>query len=301
MNLDDLFCTGAEKNFLLSQTIGRNKNLIPGEIIKTIIEGTQENIDYLKHLDLNIQFGGGETADIGDLVRTIHVDSTMCTRLPKSEIIDNSKIKENLVVIGFSSSNKSTYESTYNSGIGSNGLTSARHDILDKSLRLFTESYDPLTNKELIYSGTKLLQDNISGLSLNIGQLLLSPTRTYSPILKKIFKELKSEIKGIIHCTGGGQTKVKKFIKEVEVIKDNLFTTPPIFNLIMKESSSTLQEMYKVFNMGHRLEIYVEEKWAKTIIDISNSFDVEAKIIGRTIKSKTSKVTIISEREKLTF
>lgn len=296
MNLDDLLCVGAHSNFLISSTIGRNKNLIPGEVIKSVIDGTQEFIEQMNSHGLNIHFGGGETADVGDLVRTIIVDSTMCVRMKRKDIIDNKNIKPGLVIVGLSSFGQSSYESEYNGGMGSNGLTSARHDVLEKSLSSkFPESFDPLTPDNLIYSGSKSLLDNYQGLPINVGKLILSPTRTYAPIIKLILNQYKNQIKGMIHCSGGAQTKVLNFIDNVNVIKDNLFELPPLFQLIQEESATSWREMYQVFNMGHRLEIYVEEKLAKDIIDISKSFNVDAKIIGRCEYSPNSKVTLNSK------
>jgi len=293
MNLDDLLCAGADKNFLISSTIGRNKNLIPGEVISAVISGTQEFIDQMNEYGLDIHFGGGETADVGDLVRTIIVDSTMAVRMPRSEVIDNSRIRPGLVVVGMSSFGQANYETTYNGGMGSNGLTSARHDVLEKSLATrFPESFDPLTPHDLVYSGSKSLTDAVDGTSLDVGRLILSPTRTYAPIVKEIFKSLRNQIFGMIHCSGGAQTKVLKFVNDIHVVKNNLFPTPPLFSMIQQESGTSWKEMYQVFNMGHRLEVYVEEKIAQELISIAQSFGVEAQIIGYCEGSEGSKVTV---------
>ena len=295
MNLDDLLCAGAEKNFLISSTIGRNKNLIPGEVISAVISGTQDFIDRMNDFGLDIHFGGGETADVGDLVRTIIVDSTMAVRMRRSEVIDNSRIRPGLVVVGLSSFGQANYETEYNGGMGSNGLTSARHDVLENKLAaLFPESYDPLTPQALVYSGTKALTDEVAGTTMDVGKLILSPTRTYAPVVKEFFKNMRSHIFGMIHCSGGAQTKVMKFVNNVHVVKNNLFETPPLFRMIQQESNTSWSEMYKVFNMGHRLEVYVEEAVAQEMIAISKSFGIDAQIIGTCEPCNGSKVTVSS-------
>ena len=298
MNIDDLICVGATENIMLSSTIGRNKNKIPGDVISAIINGTKELVDDLKKNDINIHMTGGETADVGDLVRTIIVDSTVVARLKKEEVIDNSKICDGNVIVGLASFGKSTYESEYNSGMGSNGLTSARHDVFHKMLaEKYPESYDPSISEELVYSGTKKLTEKLAHNNSDVGKLVLSPTRTYAPVIKKIIKEIGNKnINGIIHCSGGAQTKVLHFIDDnLHVIKDNLFEIPYLFKLIQQESNTSWQEMYKVFNCGHRMELFVEPEFADKIIRISNSFNIDAKIIGKVIHSDTKKLTIKSE------
>ena len=298
MNIDDLICVGATENIMLSSTIGRNKNKIPGDVISAIINGTKELVDDLKKNDINIHMTGGETADVGDLVRTIIVDSTVVARLKKEEVIDNSKICDGNVIVGLASFGKSTYESEYNSGMGSNGLTSARHDVFHKMLaEKYPESYDPSISEELVYSGTKKLTEKLTHNNSDVGKLVLSPTRTYAPVIKKIIKEIGNKnINGIIHCSGGAQTKILHFIDDnLHVIKDNLFDIPYLFKLIQQESNTSWQEMYKVFNCGHRMELFVEPEFADKIIRISNSFNIDAKIIGKVINSDTKKLTIKSE------
>jgi len=297
MNLDDVACVGAVDNILLSSTIGRNKNKIPGEVISKIISGTDEILSYYRDLGINIQSGGGETADVGDLVRTIIVDSCLTVRIKKDQIIDNSNIKPGNVIIGLSSTGLSSYDIEYNSGIGSNGLTSARHDVLSKYLKdLYPESFDQEVPNELTYCGSKKLTDKFEGFELDVGKMLLSPTRSYAPLLKMIFDNVgRNKINGIIHCTGGGQTKVLHFIDNLHVIKDNLFKIPPIFKLIQNESGTDSKEMYKVFNMGHRMEIYTDSDTASEIIKISESVGIDAKIIGKVVKSDYKKLTIQSE------
>ena len=297
MNLDDVACIGAIDNIVLSSTIGRNKNKIPGQVISKIISGTNEILSYYRDLGINIHSGGGETADVGDLVRTIIVDSCLTVRIKKDQIIDNANIKPGNVIIGLSSTGLSSYDKEYNSGIGSNGLTSARHDVLSKYLKnLYPESFDPEVPNDLIYCGSKKLTDTLDGLDLDIGRMLLSPTRSYAPLLKMIFDNVgRNKINGIIHCTGGGQTKVLHFIDNLHVIKDNLFEIPPIFKLIQNESSTDSKEMYKVFNMGHRMEIYTDSVNASEIIKISESVGIDAKIIGKVVKSDYKKLTIQSE------
>lgn len=294
MNIDDLLCVGATDNIMYSSTIGRNKKLISGDVISSIINGTEDLIKEFREYGVNIYSTGGETADVGDLVKTIIVDSTVITRLKKSEVIDNANICGGNVIVGLASFGKSIYEKKYNSGMGSNGLTSARHDVFDSYIgKKYPETYDNNISKNLIYSGSKKLLDKLEDLPLDIGNLVLSPTRTYSPVVKKIFSEIgRSKINGMVHCTGGGQTKILHFIDKLHVIKDNLFPTPPLFKLIQSESKSEWKEMYKVFNMGHRLEIYTNENSAHEIIDIANSFDIEAQIIGKVEKASQKKLTI---------
>ena len=295
MNLDDVACVGAIDNIVLSSTIGRNKNKIPGEVISKIISGTNEILSYYRSHGINIYSGGGETADVGDLVRTIIVDSCLTVRIKKDDIIDNSNIKPGNVIIGLSSTGTSIYDLEYNSGIGSNGLTSARHDVLSSYIKsLYPESYDNEVPDELTYCGTKKLTDKIE--QTDIGKMLLSPTRSYAPLLKKIFDQVgRDKINGIIHCTGGGQTKVLHFIDDLHIIKNNLFEIPPIFELIMSESKTDPKEMYKVFNMGHRMEVYVDEKYASNIIGIAKNDGIDAKIIGEVSKSDKKKLSIQSE------
>ncbi len=297
MNLDDVACVGATDNIVISSTIGRNKNKIPGEVISNIISGTDEILNYYKDLGINIHSGGGETADVGDLVRTIIVDSCMTVRIKKSQIIDNSNIKAGNVIVGLSSSGISSYDKDYNSGIGSNGLTSARHDVLSQYIKeKYPESFDNELPNELAYCGSKNLTDKLDGFNIDIGKMLLSPTRSYTPLLKLIFDEIgRNKINGIIHCTGGGQTKILHFIKNLHVLKNNLFEIPPIFKLIMNESNTDPKEMYKVFNMGHRMEIYLDPENASKVIDISKSVGIDAKIIGEVIESDVKKLSIQSE------
>jgi phosphoribosylformylglycinamidine cyclo-ligase len=297
MNLDDLLCVGITDNILLSSTIGRNKNLINGEVIKTIIEGTEELIKEMSEYGINIKSTGGETADVGDLVRTIIVDSTVVARIKKSDIIDNSNIKSGDVIVGLSSFGKSCYEDTYNGGMGSNGLTSARHDVFHKYLmNKYPESFDPSVPENLIYSGSMKITQPIEGLEIDAGKLVLSPTRTYAPIIKKVLDKYKADkIHGMIHCSGGAQTKILHFIDKLHVIKDNLFPVPPLFDLIKNESNTSWKERYKVFNMGHRMELYVSKDCSQDIIDISKSFGVDARIIGRVEESSQKKLSIISE------
>ena len=297
MNIDDLLCVGATDNILLSSTIGRNKNLIPGEVISAIINGTNELCEELSTLGVHIFPTGGETADVGDLVRTIIVDSTVTCRMKRSEIIDNSHIQAGDVIVGLSSTGKASYEKEYNGGMGSNGLTSARHDVFDNYLaQKYPESYDPNIPSDLVYSGKMKLTDQIENLGIDAGKLVLSPTRTYSPIISLVFNQLRDKIHGMIHCSGGAQTKIMHFLgQNLRVIKDHLFPVPPLFDLIQKQSGTDWQEMYKVFNMGHRMEIYLPEEYAPQVIDISNSFDVEAQIIGRVEQSAHRELIIKSE------
>ena len=294
MNLDDLLCVGAVGNILVSSTIGRNKRLIPSEVLTAIINGTNEIIEELNIMGMNLTLTGGETADVGDLVRTVIVDSTVTTRMKRDDVIDNKNICEGNIIIGLSSYGKTTYESSYNGGMGSNGLTSARHDIFHKSLASeFPESYDTFLPEDLIYSGSKNLEDLIESVGLDAGKLVLSPTRTYAPVMKSIIENIGNKsINGAVHCSGGAQTKILHFIENLHIIKDNLFEIPPLFQLIQKESNTNWKEMYKVFNMGHRLELYVSPLFADEIINISKQFDLEAKIIGRVEKNSSKKLTL---------
>ncbi len=298
MNIDDLICVGATDNIMLSSTIGRNKNKIPGNVISAIINGTKELVDDLKKYDINIHMTGGETADVGDLVRTIIVDSTVVGRIKKDEVIDNSKISSGNVIIGLSSYGKSTYESEYNSGMGSNGLTSARHDVFNKILaEKYPESYDRDIPEDLVYSGTRQLTEKLTEIDIDAGKLVLSPTRTYAPVIKDIIKSVGNKnINGIIHCSGGAQTKILHFLDDnLHVIKDNMFEVPYLFKLIQKESKTSWEEMYKVFNCGHRMELYVDPRFADEIISISNSYNIEAKIVGKVVSSDEKKLSIKSE------
>lgn len=296
MNTDDLLCVGAVDNILVSSTIGRNKLLIPGEVISAIINGTDELLQEMRDMGIGIYPTGGETADVGDLVRTIIVDSTVTCRMKRSEVIDNANIRPGDVIIGLSSTGQATYEKTYNGGMGSNGLTSARHDVFAKYLaEKFPESYDNAVPDDLVYSGEYQLTDSIEGVEIDAGHLVLSPTRTYAPIIKKVLDAHRSHIHGMVHCTGGAQTKVLHFIGDnCKVVKDNLFPVPPLFKTIQRCSGTDWKEMYKVFNMGHRMEIYVAPEYAQEIIDISKSFNVDAQIIGHIEEGKRS-LTIQSE------
>ena len=296
MNLDDLLCVGATDNIMLSSTIGRNKNKIPGEVITAIIQGTEELIADLAKYDVNIYSTGGETADVGDLVRTIIVDSTVTARIDRSDVIDNARIQAGDVIVGLSSYGQAIYENEYNGGIGSNGLTSARHDVFSKILKeKYPESFDPSVPEELVYSGKKLLTD-MTETPLDAGKLILSPTRTYAPIVKEIFKQVdRNEIHGMVHCSGGAQTKILHFINELHVIKDKLFDEPPLFKMIQEQSRTDWQEMYQVFNMGHRMEFYVSESIASKLISISKSFGVDSQIVGRVEESEKRQLTISSQ------
>jgi phosphoribosylformylglycinamidine cyclo-ligase len=296
MNLDDLLCVGVCDNILLSSTIGRNKMLIPGEVIAAIINGTEMFLQKMRDYDVNIHSTGGETADVGDLVRTVIVDSTVTARIQKEKIIDNKHIMPDDVIVGLSSSGQAIYEDTYNGGMGSNGLTSARHDVLSKKYaKKYPESFDNSIQKEVIYSGTKNITDATEVQNINVGQLILSPTRTYAPIMKVVLKQLSKQIHGMVHCSGGGQTKILHFIEHLHIIKDNLFPIPPLFQLIRQESQTEWEEMYKVFNMGHRMELYVSQYIADEIIAISKSFGVDAKIIGHVEKADKKRLTIKNE------
>ncbi len=281
MNLDDLLCVGSYDNLLLSSTIGRNKRLIPGEVLKALIEGTEEFLDLLARYRVNVVSTGGETADVGDLVRTVIVDNTLTARMKREDVITNEGIRPGDVIIGLASSGKAIYELAYNSGIGSNGLTSARHDVFDHELaKKYPESFDPGISDNLTYVGSKSLTDSVPGTPLDAGKLLLSPTRTYAPIMAEVLKLMPHEIHGMVHCSGGGQTKVKNFIGDVRVVKDQLFEVPPVFQLIALESGAEWKEMYQVFNMGHRMEVYVNEEIADEIIEVSEAFEVEARVVG---------------------
>jgi phosphoribosylformylglycinamidine cyclo-ligase len=297
MNIDDLLCVGATDNILLSSTIGRNKNLIPGEVISAIINGSEELIQDLKSFGVTIHSTGGETADVGDLVRTIIVDSTVTARIKRSDIIDNANIKEGDVIVGLESFGQSTYETEYNGGMGSNGLTSARHDVFSKYLAdKYPESFDSLVPEDLVYSGKMKLTDSVEGSPIDAGKLVLSPTRTYAPIIKAILNTYKSDsIHGMVHCSGGAQTKILHFIDNLHIVKDNMFEVPPLFKLIQEQSQTDWKEMYQVFNCGHRMELYVKPDVADAIIAISKSFNVDAKIIGSVKASDQKKLTIKSK------
>lgn len=303
MNIDDLLCVGATDNILLSSTIGRNKNLIPGEVISTLINATNELCEELSSLGVHIYPTGGETADVGDLVRTIIVDSTVTCRLKRSDIINNANIQAGDVIVGLSSSGQATYEKEYNGGMGSNGLTSARHDVFANYLaRKYPESYDESIPTDLVYSGNMLLTDEIEELGMEAGKLVLSPTRTYAPIISQIIKELKDNIHGMIHCSGGAQTKILHFLGDnLKVVKNQLFPVPPLFELIQKQSGTDWKEMYKVFNMGHRMEIYLSEEHAARVIEISKSFHVDARIVGHVEKSHVRELVIESEFGRYKF
>ncbi|RFZ94549.1 phosphoribosylformylglycinamidine cyclo-ligase [Mucilaginibacter conchicola] len=298
MNIDDLLCVGATDNILLSSTIGRNKNLIPGEVIAAIINGTEEVLAELREAGIGIYSTGGETADVGDLVRTIIVDSTVTCRMKREDVISNDRIKPGDVIVGLASYGQASYESEYNGGMGSNGLTSARHDVFNKTIaEKYSESYDPAVPYDLVFSGSKNLTDKIdigNGESVTAGKLVLSATRTYAPIIKAILEKYRSQINGMVHCSGGAQTKVLHFVENLHIIKDNLFPIPPLFKLIQEESNTSWQEMYKVFNMGHRMELYVPQEIAEDIIAISKSFNVDAQIIGRVEAADKKQVTVTS-------
>lgn len=297
MNIDDLLCVGATDHILLSSTIGRNKNLIPGEVISTIINGTEELINDLKKHDVTIHSTGGETADVGDVVRTIIVDSTVTARMKRADVIDNANIQVGDVIVGLASFGQATYESGYNGGMGSNGLTSARHDVFAHYLaEKYPESFDAAVPNELVYSGQTQLTDAVKDSPLDAGKLVLSPTRTYAPVIKKILSKYQpNQIHGMVHCSGGAQTKVLHFVENVHVIKDNLFPVPPLFQLIQEQSKTDWKEMYQVFNCGHRMEVYVPAEVAQDIIEISKSFNIDAQIVGRVEKSESKKLTIVSE------
>ena len=296
MNIDDLLCVGATGNILLSSTIGRNKNLIPGEVISAIINGTQAFLDELNEMGVNIVSTGGETADVGDLVRTIIVDSTVNCRMRRDQVVDNAHIQDGDVIVGLSSCGQATYEKQYNGGMGSNGLTSARHDVFAKYLaEKYPESYDKAVPEELVYSGQKRLTDTLEDLPVNAGQLVLSPTRTYAPVIKRLLDEMRPNVHGMVHCTGGAQTKVLHFVENKHVVKDNMFPIPPLFRLIKEQSGTDWREMYKVFNMGHRMEIYVNPSHAQAVIDIAKSFNIDAQVIGHVENAETNALTIMTE------
>ena len=302
MNVDDLLCVGATDNILLSSTIGRNKQLISGEVISAIIQGTNELCDELSQLGVNIYPTGGETADLGDLVRTIIVDSTVTCRMKRADVIDNAKIQAGDVIVGLSSYGKATYEKEYNGGMGSNGLTSARHDVFANYLAAkYPESYDPNIPSDLIYSGQKKLTDIIEGLNIDAGKLVLSSTRTYAPVIKRILENLRHNIHGMVHVSGGAQTKILHFVDNIKITKNNLFPVPPLFQLIQEQSGTDWKEMYKVFNMGHRMEIYLPEKYANEVISISQSFGIDAQIIGFTEKSDKKELIIESEKGRFEY
>jgi phosphoribosylformylglycinamidine cyclo-ligase len=302
MNIDDLLCVGSVDNILVSSTIGRNKNLIPGEVISAIINGTDELCSELRNLGIGIYPTGGETADVGDLVRTIIVDSTVTCRMKRSEIIDNANIEPGDIIVGLSSTGQATYEKSYNGGMGSNGLTSARHDVFAKYLAAkYPESYDPHVPESLIYSGKYHLTDQIHKLGLDAGKLVLSPTRTYAPVVSEVFKKYRNKIHGMVHCSGGAQTKILHFIDNLHIIKNNLFPVPPLFGIIQEQSQTEWKEMYKVFNMGHRMEFYTDAITANEIISISKSFNLDAQIVGRCEAYKGKKLMIESEFGKFEY
>ena len=293
MNVDDLLCVGATENILVSSTIGRNKNKIPGEVISAIINGTEELLAKLRELGISIYSTGGETADVGDLVRTIIVDSTVTCRMKREDVISSDKISAGNVIVGLSSTGKATYETGYNGGMGSNGLTSARHDVFAKYLaEKYPESFDPDVPDDLVYSGKYNLTDATEGLAIDAGKLVLSPTRTYAPVIKKILESFRNQITGMIHCSGGAQTKVLHFVENIHVVKDNMFPVPPLFQIIQEQSGTEWKEMYKVFNMGHRFEIYTHPQVANEIISISKSFNIDAQIVGRVEHFNGKKLTI---------
>ena len=302
MNIDDLLCVGATNNILVSSTIGRNKNLIPGEVLSALINGTEEVLQMLRDNGMNIISTGGETADLGDLVRTVVVDSTVIARMKREDVITNEKIQAGQVIVGLASSGQASYETEYNGGMGSNGLTSARHDVFSKELmHKYPESFDHDVPEELVYSGTKQLTDIIEGSPLDAGKLVLSPTRTYAPVIVELLKNLKDQIGGMIHCSGGAQTKILHFIDDLHIIKDNLFSIPPLFKMIQEESGTDWKEMYKVFNMGHRMEIYIDERYAQEVISIARSFNIESQIIGRVESSEKKQLTISSNSRVYTY
>jgi len=295
MNVDDLLCVGATDNILVSSTIGRNKGLVPGEVISAIITGTEELLTDLRAMGVGIYATGGETADVGDLVRTIIVDSTVTARMRRDQVVDNGRIQPGDVIVGLASSGQASYEQEYNGGMGSNGLTSARHDVFGKYLaEKYPESFDHALSDEVVYTGSKKLTDTVEGVSLNAGKLVLSPTRTYAPVIKRLLDSLRPEIHGMVHCSGGAQTKVLHFVDNMHVIKDNLFDLPPLFKLIQEESKTDWREMYQVFNMGHRMEVYLPEEHAREVINIAGEFDIEAKIVGRCQSYQGKKLTIQS-------
>ncbi|MBK9791929.1 MAG: phosphoribosylformylglycinamidine cyclo-ligase [Sphingobacteriales bacterium] len=303
MNTDDLICVGATSNFLLSSIINRNKHLIPGEVIKALIDGTNEVVEMLNENGVRVYPMGGETADMGDVIRTVSVDAVMTARFRRDEVIDNANIKTGDVIVGLASYGQANYESQYNGGMGSNGLTSARHDVFSKVYaEKYPEAFDPNTNNEFIYSGSKLLTDTIEGSPLDAGKLVLSPTRTYAPVVKKVIDEIGvHNINGIIHCSGGAQTKILHYVENLHIVKDNLFTVPPLFRMIQEESNTSWKEMYQVFNCGHRLEIYCNPQFAETIISISKSFGIDAQIVGFVESAATKQVTIRSDKGEFVY
>ncbi len=297
MNIDDLLCVGALDTILLSSTIGRNKNLIPGEVIAEIINGTEEVLQMLRDNGIEIYSTGGETADVGDLVRTVIVDSTVISRMKRSEVISNDRITEGDVIVAMASYGQASYEKFYNGGMGSNGLTSARHDVFSKVLaEKYPESFDQAISSDLVYSGSRNVTDKIKDVPVDLGKLVLSPTRTYAPVMKEILNQHRSNIHGAVHCSGGGQTKILHFIENLHIVKDNLFPVPPLFEVIQKESGTDWKEMYKVFNMGHRMELYLEEKYAQDVIKIAQSFNIEAQVVGRVEKGEGKTLTIKSDK-----
>ena len=302
MNIDDLLCVGATDNILVSSTIGRNKLLVPGEVISAIINGTEELLAELRDLGVNAYSTGGETADVGDLVRTIIVDSTVTCRMKRKDVISNGNIRPGDVIVGLSSYGQASYEKSYNGGMGSNGLTSARHDVFGKYLATkYPESYDNAVPDELVYSGTLKLTDKIAELGIDGGKLVLSPTRTYAPVIKKLLDEMRSQIHGMVHCSGGAQTKIMHFVEKMRVVKNNLFPVPPLFNIIQEQSGTDWHEMYKVFNMGHRMEIYVDSSNAQKVIEISHSFGIDAQIVGYTEASDRNELIIESDKGRFEY
>ena len=302
MNIDDLLCVGATDNILVSSTIGRNKLLVPGEVISAIINGTEELLAELRDLGVNAYSTGGETADVGDLVRTIIVDSTVTCRMKRKDVISNGNIRPGDVIVGLSSYGQASYEKSYNGGMGSNGLTSARHDVFGKYLATkYPESYDNAVPDELVYSGTLKLADKIAELGIDAGKLVLSPTRTYAPVIKKLLDEMRSQIHGMVHCSGGAQTKIMHFVEKMKVVKNNLFPVPPLFNIIQEQSGTDWHEMYKVFNMGHRMEIYVDSSNAQKVIEISHSFGIDAQIVGYTEASDRNELIIESDKGRFEY
>lgn len=302
MNIDDLLCVGATDNILVSSTIGRNKLLVPGEVISAIINGTEELLAELRDLGVNAYSTGGETADVGDLVRTIIVDSTVTCRMKRKDVISNGNIRPGDVIVGLSSYGQASYEKSYNGGMGSNGLTSARHDVFGKYLATkYPESYDNAVPDELVYSGTLKLTDKIAELGIDAGKLVLSPTRTYAPVIKKLLNEMRSQIHGMVHCSGGAQTKIMHFVEKMRVVKNNLFPVPPLFNIIQEQSGTNWHEMYKVFNMGHRMEIYVDSSNAQKVIEISHSFGIDAQIVGYTEASDRNELIIESDKGRFEY
>ena len=302
MNIDDLLCVGATDNILVSSTIGRNKLLVPGEVISAIINGTEELLAELRDLGVNAYSTGGETADVGDLVRTIIVDSTVTCRMKRKDVISNGNIRPGDVIVGLSSYGQASYEKSYNGGMGSNGLTSARHHVFGKYLATkYPESYDNAVPDELVYSGTLKLTDKIAELGIDAGKLVLSPTRTYAPVIKKLLDEMRSQIHGMVHCSGGAQTKIMHFVEKMKVVKNNLFPVPPLFNIIQEQSGTDWHEMYKVFNMGHRMEIYVDSSNAQKVIEISHSFGIDAQIVGYTEASDRNELIIESDKGRFEY